>query len=240
MTAVKRDDRLIPLKVSRVPLRVRDQGTLITELPQSERVLADQFMERLPEKDRVNVSCLLDSVNRTAVKYLSSQEVDRITILRDAQRKLRIPVPFFTAYIVGGMITKEGERPDIDIMLATNMRYLSVREFDLWCPRPNSAPVLSDGIRDNQTVDPALIEERLLSPLIASVRSKFKPTLYGTLPCSYLTGDIKGKLLVRFTPLQAQAGRQIDFIYRLMLHSFSSISARVQPTRTRRLNADLR
>lgn len=198
--------------LNRAYTRARNQGKLVTELPATQKSQAEQFMRGLGLQDHANVSGLLRVVDKVARTYLASEDVDRIAEFTRRDGGERIPIPFFSVYAVGGTITKIGDRPDIDIMTATNMRYFSDEELDqVPAGELHSKPTRS--ISEELLMEVNAVKERLLAPLLASFRVGFNQKIFGTLPFSYNSGDVEHKLLVRFTPKEYKMGKPIDFIY---------------------------
>lgn len=176
--------------------------TLKVGLTDEERREADKFFARLSPADSANIGGILTVIGDVAKQYLTSDDVDKIEVLCGEGGTVRLPVPFFTTFVIGGQITKEGDRPDVDLLLATNMRYWSEGELHQYAPD-----------RDTVVKDPTQIRERLLAPLLASVRGKFTPTVKGPVPYSYQLGRIKDKFMVRFNPTELNSGKPIDFVY---------------------------
>ncbi len=176
--------------------------TLNTKLTNEEQREASKFFNRLSSVDFANVKGLLEVIDDVAREYLTSNDVDGIETLIALDGRRRIPVPFFTTFAIGGQITKQGDRPDIDLLLATNMRYWSEEELDQYSP-------VKEALVDKHMP----IRERLLAPLFASVKGKFILEYGGPVPYSYCLGKFDDKFLARFKPREDDSGKPIDFVY---------------------------
>ncbi len=94
-------------------------------LTYEEQTRAEEMYRRLQEPDASHVIRIVESVDTVAHSYFSSPDLQRNyhsfcqgNILNGIQK---IGSPFFAVYVIGGYLYKEGERPDIDLLVATNM-----------------------------------------------------------------------------------------------------------------------
>lgn len=125
---------------------------LQNQLTPEERRTALGFLHGLPDQDATNVNAVMRCVDGVANSYTS----------RDG---------FFSVYLIGGNVTKTGERPDIDLLTATNAL-------------PNSHSFTSDAIYG--ALDQCFSRKRILAK--------------GRFPDQYNLGRTKGKILLRITP----------------------------------------
>lgn len=160
------------------------------KLSLEERVAADNFFERIGDKESLVVSKLIKIVNSQARSYFFSREIERIAPYFSGCEI------FFTVYGIGGNITKNGERPDIDIMIATNMRY-------------------KKGFMDSFEINNDSLYEYRIEPLCRKIYGAFKSMMHitkkGELPDNYNLGVTQGKCLITLIP--KTAGRKIDVVY---------------------------
>ena len=87
------------------------------ELSLEETAEAERFFQRIGETDAANVRRLVGLVDSQANDYFSSRELEKMSYLFAGTEA------FFVVYGIGGNVTKNGERPDVDVMIVTNMRY---------------------------------------------------------------------------------------------------------------------
>jgi len=160
------------------------------KLSLEERIVADNFFERIGTTDSVVVKKLIKVVNSQARCYLFSREIEKIAPYFSGSEL------FFVVYGIGGNLTKPGERPDIDIMIATNMRY-------------------KKGFMDSFETENDFLYEYRMEPIWRRINHAFGSKMYidlkGELPDNYNLGVTQGKCIITLTP--RTAGRKIDLIY---------------------------
>ena len=161
------------------------------ELTLEERTAAQLFFERMGETDTVNVKRLIGLVDAHAEDYFSLGELERVHHYFDGGEA------FFTVYGIGGNVTKEGVRPDVDVMVVTNMRY-------------------SNGFLegyDERIDDP--VWGRSIEPLWRRMNKEFRLDMaverQGAIPDNYNLGLTKGKCIITLTP--SNEARKIDVVY---------------------------
>ncbi len=161
-----------------------------------EKVVAERFYGRIGEPDAVNVRNIIGVVDAHADDYFSSRELEDVAyIFRDGEA-------FFVIYGIGGNVTKEGERPDVDVMVVTNMRYdAGFSSYDY----PIGETSLEEAFRRGNFVEP------LWSSLYLNLASKMIVEREGSLPDNYNLGVTQGKCLIRLTPKNGT--RKIDLVY---------------------------
>ena len=156
-----------------------------------ERAGAEGFFERIGEGDAANTRRLVGLVDVLADDYFSSRE------LEDVHYHFKCGEAFFAVYGIGGNVTKDGERPDIDIMIVTNMRY---KEGFL------------EGY-DDRMDDP--VWGRSVEPLWRrmnqELRGEMEVKREGELPDNYNLGVTRGKCIITLTP--PDGSRKIDVVY---------------------------
>lgn len=81
------------------------------DLTLEERAGAQLFFERMGEIDAANVKRLVNLVDSHADDYFSSRELEKVYTYFNGGEA------FFAVYGIGGNVTKEGIRPDIDVMI---------------------------------------------------------------------------------------------------------------------------
>ena len=161
------------------------------ELSLEERAEAERFFERIGEKDTANVKRLVTLVDSHTDDYFSSGELEKVHYcFNDGEA-------FFTVYGIGGNVTKDGVRPDLDLMIVTNMRY-------------------SEGFSDyydNKMDDP--YSERSVEPLWRRINLEFRVDMtikrHGEIPDNYNLGLTKGKCIITLTP--KNGAKKIDVVY---------------------------
>lgn len=137
--------------------------------------------------DKYHVSLIVEAVKSHATDYFSTQEPDT------CQRYFKGGKAFFAVYGIGGNVTKQGNRPDIDLMLVTNMRYLE-------------SPFIED-VHNHDVLTKAIADH-----VVHNLNLK----VMGTLPDNYNLGSTKGKSLLELNPTAigpTTIGKKIDLIY---------------------------
>ena len=165
-------------------------------LTPEELASAEKWYGRLNEPDASQVRRVVQSVDTVANSYFSSRDMQRNyhsfcegNIFSGIKK---IGTPFFAVYIIGGYLNKEGERPDIDLLVATNMRW-------------------SKGFfQPKQYNGPGIEYDPLWSELNQKFQEGFSLELEGELPTDYNLGNTYGKALIRIHPSQ---GKKIDLCY---------------------------
>lgn len=164
-------------------------GPLDNKLTALEIDRANQRLRELCPRDFSNVQKAINAVDRVAASYFSSgdQYQNAWAFIQNG----RIGTPFFSVYLVGGYVNKPGERPDIDLLVATNMRWTDGFLSDEWSQRP-------------EDLDPIWRE------LNAEFAHGYKVERTGELPDDYNIGVTEGKALIRIIP---DAWKRIDLMY---------------------------
>ena len=164
--------------------------TLESELTQEELSKVEEFYRRLKQPDLDHVKKVVNSVDAVANNYFSSgeQNSNYWAFCNDG----KVGTPFFAAYMVGGYLNKEGKRPDIDLLVATNMRWTNgFLNSDEWSRRPDDW-------------DP------MWAQLVAKFGEGYSIQREGDLPTDYNIGATKGKILITITPTE---GKKLDVSY---------------------------
>jgi hypothetical protein len=97
-------------------------------LSTEETAQAVSFLSRLSIEEQTRVDEIIKVVNEVAIGYFNSSEPrenDYAFFRRERDGDERHVVngyPFFAVYGTGGILTKGGQRPDIDLLVATNYR----------------------------------------------------------------------------------------------------------------------
>lgn len=163
-------------------------------LLEAERVAAGEWLGRMAEADRQNVDLVQRCIAETMEEFLSDpQQHDRSVYRRgELIGPERIGYPFFSLYLIGGAITKVGERPDIDLLAVTNMRYME-SPFKRWD-------------------DPKWVteDEPLMRKLQLATHGYMGMRIEGELPDNYNLGVTGGKTRIRLSPKQ---GKPVDLVY---------------------------
>jgi len=159
-------------------------------LTHEERGKARDFSQRLKETDLAHVRRVVHSVDALAHDYFSSgQQNENYWAFCDLTR---VGTPFFAVYLIGGYTTKAGDRPDIDLLVAANMRWTTgflnddefAREPEDWDPMWRT---LTTEFGDGYAVQRA-----------------------AELPNDYNLGVTQGKVLITLTPPE---GKKLDINY---------------------------
>ncbi len=161
------------------------------ELTLEEMARAQLFFEKMGEIDAPNVKRLVNLVDSHADDYFSSRELEKNHNYFDRGEA------FFAVYGIGGNITKEGIRPDIDIMIVTNMRYSEG----------------FSGYYDRFMDDP--VWERSIEPIWRRINLELRGDMTverkGEIPDNYNLGLTRGKGIITLTP--QNGARKIDVVY---------------------------
>src|SRR3989344_3014542 len=160
------------------------------ELSLEEKAAAQTFFDRIGEVDTWNLRSLIGVVDAHADEYFGSEEPDQ------SHNYFAHGEAFFAVYGIGGNVTKKGERPDVDILVVTNMRYSEgfLEGYDDRMDDPHETGIEPLWIRMNQVL-----------------RAEMEVKKEGDLPCNYNLSRTKGKCLIRLTP--NQGGRRMDVVY---------------------------
>lgn len=155
---------------------------------------AEDFLRRLKEPVAVTVRSIVETVERLADEYNSQHE-----FLPGSESH-----GFFGLYGIGGNITKEGERPDVDLLIATNARWQSGYR----------------GLyrRSSQDWDNPIILSRdwIAGTLLDTYEKKgWKVELLTKIPSEYDGKGVSPKAMIRLTPNspQTQGRIPIDIVY---------------------------
>ncbi len=155
---------------------------LINKLTHDELARTEEFYRRLKAPDLSNIETIIKLVDSIANTYFSSTDPDRnYNYFCEDER---IGNPFFGIYLIGGYLNKEGERPDIDLLIATNMRW---REGFIEDYEGSEEPIWKE-----------------LKKVFTNIKKS------NELPNDYNIGATKGKVLITINPYE---GKKIDINY---------------------------
>ncbi len=161
------------------------------ELTLEERAGSQLFFERIGKIDAANVKRLINLVDSHADDYFSSRELEK------NHNYFNGGEAFFAVYGIGGNVTKEGIRPDIDLMVVTNMRY--AEGFS--------------GYYDQFLDDP--VWRRSIEPIWRRINLELKGDMiierHGDIPDNYNLGLTRGKCIITLTP--QNGAKKIDVVY---------------------------
>ncbi|MCX6742322.1 MAG: hypothetical protein NTX24_04100 [Candidatus Pacearchaeota archaeon] len=160
-----------------------DLETLVVKSPET-----DKFFSRLSEQEREAVKRIIKTTDDICTKYRGSLEDAGSAVNAFIQAGMKNA--FFSVYAIGGQVTKEGARPDIDLMIVTNMFFY---EGVPW------------GIDDE--------DELTYSGLIRGLGEfGFKVKARGDLPDRYNLSKNQGKVVFDLTPQQPRY-RPMNVLY---------------------------
>jgi hypothetical protein len=164
-----------------------ENGLAAEELPESVK-----FFDRLCP-DKKNIETVIGLVDGVANKYFSSDQhnENRHAFCRRKEngKGHEHGYAFFAVYAIGGNITKEGERPDLDLLVVTNAWW------------------------DSRDMSHSPVNYVLVDPVVFSLINQFgekNVKIHGKLPNAYHLGASEGKALLTITP---EAGKKIDLSY---------------------------
>jgi hypothetical protein len=157
---------------------------LIPKLTPEEQQAAQRFYQKLTPTDLNHVHRVIDLVDIIANDYLSSyQSINNGFAFRDFDSK-EMGAPFFGVYLIGGYANKEGDRKDIDLLVATNAwwdeGFIEGEEDHIWTAIKQS---FSDDATIVKNID---------------------------LPIGYDVGAENNKVLINITPY---VGKSLDLCY---------------------------
>ena len=176
------------------------------ELSLEERSSRNKFLDRINPTAKTSVESIIQVVDAIANDYF--QDIDSDTELQTqseggykgepdqnywAFRRLNfdggkdlIGCAFFSVYVIGGQISKKGERPDIDLMVVTNMWW-------------------SEGYTADEN-------EWFYKGLHKTLENNYQISCKDDLPNHYNEGLNKNKALIRLTP-KGDGFTPIDIVY---------------------------
>jgi len=147
--------------------------TLVVKSPETEK-----FFSRLSEQEREAVNRVITATDTVRAKYEEFLEDSHSAVTSFLYAGIKNA--FFSVYAIGGQVTKEGTRPDIDLMVVTNMYF---------------ADDVPWGIDDE--------DEIFYSRLIKGLGELgFKVKAKGDLPDRYNLSENHGKVVFDVTPSQ--------------------------------------
>ncbi|MFT4302979.1 MAG: hypothetical protein ACMXYG_00290 [Candidatus Woesearchaeota archaeon] len=161
------------------------------QLTEQEIREAQKVFHKLEKPDLNNVKKVIESVDDVANMYYEEGDIDYnyIAFCKDG----RVGYPFFAVYLIGGYLNKEGERKDIDLIIATNMRW-------------------TNGFTRPEFDDP--ISKKYLEPIWAKLTTTFSSgysiNKHNELPTDYNLGVTQGKVLITIKP---ENGKPLDINY---------------------------
>lgn len=150
---------------------------LENELSGEEIEKADRFYERLKQPDLENVKKVLEAID-WAANFFSNANTRFMGFKYGSKGRA-----FFLSYLIGGNLTKKGERPNIDLLVATNFLFEPVEVPD---------------------------EDIFVGSLNGEFENYAKMEIEGELPDNYNMGRADGKCLIRLIP---KKGKSIDINY---------------------------
>ncbi len=175
--------------------------TINKELSLEERTAQDSFYQRIGKQDTANVKRVITLVDDQAEEYFLSPDLEHVHYLFQSGEA------FFAVYGIGGNLTKQGQRPDIDIMIVTNMRYQNGFLEDY----------------NDRFDDPDY--EHNIEPVWRNMNQQLKEQMTITkeneLPNNYNLGLTKGKCLISLTP--KNGARKIDAVYVRSMHHHADL-----------------
>jgi|GEM_PF-2042228 len=152
---------------------------LYSKLSNSEEKKAFEWLNEIREEDVKNILAVVRTLQCSFDDFISMH----------SQKETP---PFLSLYLIGGNLTEQGERPDIDLLTATNM----------WYPGGNP-----------RTTDYKYSGVDLVVSRILGLKGYFKEIKQlGELPDDYNIGITKGKVLFELHPGEL-GGRKIDLSY---------------------------
>lgn len=89
-------------------------------LTAEELVQAKEFFKRLSPQDRASVSSVIAAVYYVSEFYFSQNEHHKNADMFVDEKRGGFGTPFFGVYLMAGYLTKQGERKDIDLLVANN------------------------------------------------------------------------------------------------------------------------
>ena len=172
-----------------------EMDSLENELSNEERLNAELFYMKLDNQDQTNVKKVVKAVASLAEEYFSFGEQHNNSWAFCTDEKTG--TPFFAVYLIGGYLNKKGERPDIDLLVATNMRWTSgFTDYDKFS--------------DYSRCDLLISCDPFLKELAGEFAEGYSMQKHGELPDDYNIGATKGKLLITITP---DEGKKLDVNY---------------------------
>jgi len=142
---------------------------------------ANEIFAKLNKVDSSNVIKIISAIDDHASSYINSGES------HNARGD-----PYFVVHAIGGYVNKEGERPDVDLLVATNMRYAT-------------GPGRDYGNEEKEIIKN---NEYLFSDLEKQLRNEFSVKEIIELPADY---NSIHKGLIEFRP--KKEGKKIDIVY---------------------------
>ncbi len=153
---------------------------------------AEDFFLRLNEPDAITIRSIVEAIHHLAQRYRTDNEL--------------LPgvgsYGFFGVYGIAGVITKEGERPDVDILIATNAHW-SQSYYSPGRSIVDTNPIIQSG-------------DWIAGTLLDKFGNEgYKVELVGEIPSEYGKVGANPKVLIRLTPkdAQAQIRKRIDVVY---------------------------
>ncbi len=153
---------------------------------------AGDFFRRLKEPDAITIRSIVETIHNLAQQYGTDNEL--------------LPgigsYGFFGVYGIAGVITKQGERPDVDILIATNARW----SHSYWSPNRSlvdANPIIQGG-------------DWIAGTLLDKFENEgYEVELIGEIPSEYDKVGASPKVIIRLTPRDAQAQnrKRVDVVY---------------------------
>lgn len=148
---------------------------------------SEEFFQRLNPEDAEIVRSIVENISQLAEQY--------------DNEPLYGSLGFFGVYAIGGLVTKQGERPDIDVLIVTNARW------DRSC-RPKHRGVFTG---DPVTLSGDWVAGSLLD---AFEKKDYLVELLDKIPNEYDDVGVNPKAMLRLTPKSELDGRKsIDIVY---------------------------
>jgi len=146
-----------------------------------------KFYSRLSQNDLRNVEKIITLVDNVANRYFSNDQ-HKSNYFAFENDEI-IGNPFFAVYLIGGYLNKDGERKDIDLLIATNMRW-------------------TEGFIEDHK------DEEVDEPIWRGIKDQFskgyKIKKAELLPTDYSIGAVERKVLINIIP---KNGKPLDINY---------------------------
>ncbi len=151
---------------------------------------AEDFYRRLKEPDAATVHSIIEVIASLAEKYNARNHF--YSGLGD--------YGFFGVYGIGGYVTKEGDRPDVDLLVATNAQWIEMYDS----PHRHWLSTSGDPFRTADWVVGSLADRFHLD--------EYDTEVLGTIPDEYNT-KAGSKTMIHLSPLSDDGRKPIDILY---------------------------
>lgn len=169
----------------------------ITDIIKASEPGSEAFYEKLSPNDLETVLTIVSTIKNVSQEY---------------NEEGNSPVAYFGVYGIGGYINKQGERPDIDLLLVTNGFWDSgysaheyPRDFDKWKEE--------DEFDYGNTPDKEIRKDWIIGSVAYRLYKDYSFNVLNPIPASYDQGA-REKGVVRLTPKQSEnPTKPIDLVY---------------------------